>query len=99
VRLHVILQIEDLDDRKEIRQDILNWVWKGDWWQRHKYFHENRAPDTGGWFLQSDPFKSWSSGAGPRVLICPGIRKFLLIVHCSLLAGSGKSFITFSQFN
>jgi hypothetical protein len=82
-----------LHDKSERRNNILDWLWTGDNWKRHKFLRDRRVANTGTWFLEAESFKKWSCGENP-VLICLGMRtvpsKFVLII-----AGSGKSFITF----
>jgi hypothetical protein len=63
--------------KSEERQRILEWLWPGDFWQRHEELAKDRVHDTGNWFLESDEYKNWATGNGPPSLICPGIRILL----------------------
>lgn len=85
-------------DKDERREKIINWIWEGDSWQRHKMLREKRVPNTATWFLESAAFKDWRLGTGSHLLLCIGIRKQILLTLLILLAGAGKSFITFSSY-
>ena len=55
---------------EEKRQRILQWLWSGDCWQRHKGFRDIRIDDTGKWILNE--VKLWVDDSGP--MVCYGIR-------------------------
>jgi hypothetical protein len=61
-------------DRENNKHQILNWIWTGDTWKKHKFLHQKRVPGTGEWVLNSSEFKSWDSGDQSTSLICHGIR-------------------------
>jgi hypothetical protein len=45
-----------VDDK---RQNVLDWIWTGDYSQRHIALREIRVSNTGQWFLDSDEYKRW----------------------------------------
>lgn len=57
-------------DIEEKRRRILQWLWSGDCWQRHKELRDLRIEDTGKWVLED--VKSWVDGNGP--IVCHGMR-------------------------
>jgi len=61
--------------KKQKRQNILEWLSPGDYWQRHNNFRARYVPGIGNWLLESNRFKIWTSGTGSPALICPGSRK------------------------
>lgn len=63
-----------LHNKTEGRDSILNWLWKGDYWKRHKALREQRIPNTGTWFLELDSFKNWVGGNEGSLLMCLGMR-------------------------
>lgn len=65
-------------DKMERREKILAWLWKGDYWKRHKNLRDRRVPKTGKWFLECDRFKDWRNGLGSPLLLCLGMGKNLL---------------------
>jgi hypothetical protein len=71
-------------DKGERREQILTWLWSGDYWKRHQYFQSQRVPNTGDWFLNSEAFTKWKTGTGSGLLISLGIRTFSL--HAGLPA-------------
>jgi hypothetical protein len=62
------------EHKSEKRQNILDWLWKGDHWERHEDLVKTRVQDTGKWFLKSPEFKNWVTGDESLSLICHGIR-------------------------
>ncbi|KAF4873776.1 Ankyrin-2 [Colletotrichum siamense] len=60
---------------------ILDWLTSTDYGKQHSDFFSRHQPGTGQWFLDSDPFETWSKFQG-KTLFCPGI------------PGSGKTIIT-----
>lgn len=69
-------QGKELLIRDEFREksEILDWIWKGDAWQRQDEISKERVGNTGTRFLQSEKFESWASGKGSVSLLCTGIR-------------------------
>ena len=65
--------------KTEKRQKVLDWLWKGDYWQRHEELVKTRVQDTGKWFLESAEFKNSVASDVSLSLICHGIR-----IHTSL---------------
>ena len=63
-----------VDHKTEKRQKVLDWLWKGDYWQRHEEIVKTRVQNTGRWFLGSPEFKNWTTSDGPLSLMCRGIR-------------------------
>lgn len=61
-------------DKNEKREKILTWLWKEDYWKRHKNIRERRVSNTGKWFLQSNAFRDWRHGVGSHILVSYGIR-------------------------
>lgn len=61
-------------DKDDKREKVLEWVWKGDYWKRHKNIRDRRVANTGKGFLESDAVKAWRTGTGSQSLICLGIR-------------------------
>jgi hypothetical protein len=84
--LTATITVEVLKDTREItknekertemekKQNILKWIWDGNYWDRHRLLHVERVTGTGQWFLDSDTFKEWRKGEKANFLICPGIR-------------------------
>jgi hypothetical protein len=60
-------------DEIEERHKILQWLWKGDVWQRQDVLAKKRVHDTGNWFLKSDEFKNWATGKSSLSIICRGM--------------------------
>lgn len=56
------------------RTSLLNWLWKGDHWERHQYYREKRVQGTGAWLLNSDWYKKWCYDEAVPILICLGMR-------------------------
>jgi len=50
---------------------ISEWLDPRDGSERHKALTEERAPDTGTWFVESPKFRSWING-GCDILFCHG---------------------------
>lgn len=61
-------------DKDEKREKILDWVWKGDYWTKHKNLRDRRVPNTGKGFLADERIQAWRTGTGNPILICLGIR-------------------------
>src|SRR5277367_2843248 len=61
-------------DKSDRRQQILTWVWTGDYWKRPQLLRSQRVPSTGDWFLECEPFQKWKSGGASHLLISLGIR-------------------------
>jgi hypothetical protein len=55
-------------------RDILQWLWTGDFEERHATLRKSRVLHSGQWFLESDEYNQWV-GDGPSTLICQGIGK------------------------
>ena len=81
----------------EKKQNILKWIWDGNYWERHRLLEEKCVMGTGQWFLDSNKFKEWREGETFNFVICPGIRIKHLTVRL-ILAGAGKSFITYRPY-
>jgi hypothetical protein len=60
-----------LQGQAEQRKKILDWLWKGYYWQTNDDLRKRRAPDTGNWFLKDT--ENWVSDSGARPLICHGM--------------------------
>jgi hypothetical protein len=89
-----ITKIERQRAEIEKKQNILKWIWDGNYWEQHRLLQEKRVIGTGQWFLDSNTFKEWLKAETSNFLICPGIRIKLLTIKL-ILAGAGKSFITY----
>jgi len=61
------------------REEILAWLWSGDYWKRHKTLRSQRVPNTGNWFLESPEFIKWKNAEGSSLLISLGIRMSLYL--------------------
>jgi len=62
------------NDKREMRQKILKWLSKFDYWQRHKDLQTKRVATTGTWIFDCNEYQDWRTGKDSRFLICYGIR-------------------------
>ena len=83
-------------NKDENRKNILVWLWGGEVWRRHDELSATRVANTGTWIIGSPEFQAWKSGDHSRSLICYGMGKKFPLYHADiLLAGAGKSYITY----
>jgi hypothetical protein len=61
-------------DKDEKREKTLDWVWKGDYWSKHKNLRDRRVPETGKGFLEDKRIQEWRTGTGNPYILCLGIR-------------------------
>ena len=54
------------------RQDLLDWIFPGDFEEKHRAVRSKRAPGSALWFLNRAEFQDWISGVAPNILHCPG---------------------------
>lgn len=60
---------------KQNRESLLNWIWGGNYWERHRYFQKTRVEGTGTWLLNSHWYKEWRDDlTATPILICLGMR-------------------------
>lgn len=64
--------------KAEKRIKILNWLWPGDYRQTHDQLQRGRTSDTGKWVFQRTEVGQWLEGKGPRLLLCYGMRMYIL---------------------
>ena len=62
------------NDKYDKRGKLIEWLWKGDFWKRHKQLRGDRITNTGNWILELDRFKEWRQNAGNQSIVCLGIR-------------------------
>jgi hypothetical protein len=71
----------------------LNWIYsKDDFKDRHTTLSNERVPNSGTWFLQSELYQNWVKGTTSNVLCCQGMRKFpeALRADFGMKPGPGK---------
>jgi hypothetical protein len=61
-------------DKDEKREKTLDWVWKGDYWSKHKNLRDRRVPNTGKGFVEDKRIQEWRTGPGNPFILCLGIR-------------------------
>jgi len=68
--LTATIGVQILVNEKE--KAILQWLWTGDFEEKHRALKKSRVLYSGQWFLESDEYNEWV-GNGSSMLICPGI--------------------------
>jgi len=54
-------------------KDILEWLHRGSFSERHRYIVSQRVGNTGKWLVETPEFKEWLDGPESKLLYCPGI--------------------------
>jgi hypothetical protein len=82
-------QIQD-----EKGQKIVKWLSHLNFWSKQDDTFERRQEGTGRWFINDVTFQDWVNGKF-NVLWCPGDRKTLWLCAMLILAGVGKTVLTY----
>jgi hypothetical protein len=80
-----------------------NWIYPGDPKAHHDKIVRERAPASGSWFLESEPFLEWCADKpktpSRNIILGRAIRQYLIFIHphatfsTNNTAGAGKTFL------
>ena len=68
----------------EKRLEILEWIYKDYFEQRHKEILKPRVPGSGEWFLGSEAYRNWLEGSNASMLFCHGMRTTSLSLRLNI---------------